>query len=224
MTASRLPANVPPPRAILFDWDNTLVDNWVTIAAALNATFAAFGMAAWSVAETKQRVRGSMRESFPETFGARWEEAGAIFYRHFEQRHLETLSAMPGADALLAALAARGIYLGVVSNKHGAFLRSEAAHLGWDRHFGRLVGAADAARDKPACEPVDLALAPSGLRRGPEVWFVGDADIDLECAHNAGCTPVLLHPQAPPPAALARHPPALQVPGCKELLALLAER
>ena len=218
-----LPAGVPRPRAILFDWDNTLVDNWVTITAALNVTFAAFDKPAWSLAETKQRVRGSMRESFPATFGDRWEEAGAIFYRSFKERHLETLTAMPGAGELLAALKARDIYLGVVSNKHGAFLRSEAAHLGWERYFGRLVGAADAPRDKPAREPVDLALGPAGLARSAEVWFIGDADIDLECPHNAGCTPVLLHPEKLPPEALARHPPALQVPGCKELLALLAE-
>lgn len=217
-----LPAGVARPKAILFDWDNTLVDNWVTITAALNVTFAAFDMPGWTLAETKQRVRGSMRESFPSTFGDRWQEAGEIFYHSFKERHLETLTAMPSAGELLAALRARGVYLGVVSNKHGAFLRSEAAHLGWEAHFGRLVGAADAPRDKPACDPVDLALAPAGLARGADVWFVGDADIDMECAHNAGLTPVLVHPE-PPPGSLARHPPALQVPGCKELLALLAE-
>jgi len=218
-----IPRGMARPEAILFDWDNTLVDNWVTITAALNATFAAFGKPAWTLPETKQRVRGSMRESFPLTFGERWQEAGEIFYRNFRERHLETLTAMPCAAELLAALKGQGLYLGVVSNKHGPFLRSEAAHLGWHRHFGRLVGAADAPRDKPAPDPVDLALAPGGIARSPAVWFVGDADIDLECAHNAGCTPVLLHPDKLPPATLARHPPALQVPGCKELLALLAE-
>ena len=30
------PARLPRPRAILFDWDNTLVDSWVTIHEALN--------------------------------------------------------------------------------------------------------------------------------------------------------------------------------------------
>ena len=33
------------PRAILFDWDNTLVDSWPTILDALNTTFEAFHMA-----------------------------------------------------------------------------------------------------------------------------------------------------------------------------------
>jgi len=30
------------PSVLLFDWDNTLVDGWVGITAALNATFTAF--------------------------------------------------------------------------------------------------------------------------------------------------------------------------------------
>ena len=28
----------PPPRAILFDWDNTLADNWAAIHGAMNVT------------------------------------------------------------------------------------------------------------------------------------------------------------------------------------------
>jgi phosphoglycolate phosphatase len=223
MTAQRLPSGLPRPRAVLFDWDNTLVDTWITIGEALNATFAAFDMPLWSPDEVKRRVRGSVRDAFPATFGAEWERARDIFYATYRARHLETLTARPDAGAMLAELKARGLYLGIVSNKQGNFLRQEAAHLGWTAHFGGIVGAMDAPRDKPAVDPVDLALAPAGLRRSVEVWFVGDADIDLECAHNAGCTPVLLHPEALPPEALSRHPPALQVSGCKELLALLAE-
>ena len=47
------------PRAVLFDWDNTLVDNWPTIHDALNATFEAMGHPTWTLAETRERVRAS---------------------------------------------------------------------------------------------------------------------------------------------------------------------
>src|SRR3954453_5361092 len=63
------------PHAILFDWDNTLVDSWATIHEALNVVMAAMGSPLWSLQETKQRVRLSLRESFPLHFGERWEEA-----------------------------------------------------------------------------------------------------------------------------------------------------
>ena len=37
-----------------------------------------------------------------------------------------------------------------------------------------------------------LALAPSGIPAGEDVWFVGDTAIDMECAKNSGCVGVLL--------------------------------
>lgn len=216
------PEGLPRPRALLFDWDNTLVDNWGTITQALNAAFAAFGKEPWTVAEAKRRVRSSMRESFPGMFGAEWGRARDIFYGTFEKTHLETIAPMPGADAMLRGFAARGLYLGVVSNKHGPFLRAEAERLGWRGLFGGVVGAADCARDKPAVEPVEKALAPGGIARGSAVWLVGDADIDMECAHIAGCTPVLLHAE-PPEQGFGSHEPALWLADCGQLLALLAQ-
>ena len=216
------PSALPRPRALLFDWDNTLVGNWGTITQALNAAFAAFDMPPWTVAEAKRRVRSSMRESFPEMFGAEWQRARDVFYGTFQQTHLQTIAPMRGADAMLRGLKSHGLYLGVVSNKHGPYLRAEAAHLGWSRLFGGVVGAADCARDKPAIEPVELALKPGGIARGPGVWLVGDADIDMQCARKAGCTPVLLHPE-PPGEGFGRHRPALWLGDCDALLALLAQ-
>src|SRR6266567_2145227 len=83
------------PRAILFDWDNTLVDNWVVIAEAMNVVFSAFDMPLWSLAETKARVRASLRDSFPRMFGPRAKEAGRIFSDHFARHHLAALREMP---------------------------------------------------------------------------------------------------------------------------------
>src|SRR5262249_52062743 len=153
--------NVPVigiPRAILFDWDNTLVDSWATIHDALNFVMAAMDKPLWSLAETKEKVRLSLRESFPLHFGDRWEEARAIYLEKFRAIHLERLSPLQGREIMLRRLAEEGLYLGVVSNKTGAMLRREADHLGWTGFFGRVVGAGDCAADKPACDPVHLAL------------------------------------------------------------------
>ncbi len=182
----------PRPRAILFDWDNTLVDNWETILEAMNTALAAMGHSPWSLEESRQRIRHSLRDGFPAVFGERWEEARKIFYQHFTETHLGALRPMPGADALLERLAQTDIYAGVVSNKRGDLLRQEADHLDWSGYFGRLVGANDATEDKPAIAPVELALDGSGIARGREVWFVGDNDVDMACARAAGCFAVLV--------------------------------
>ena len=118
------------------------------------------------------------------------------------------LSPIVGIADMLQELTGHGIYLAVVSNKRGEYLRREARHLGWDAHFGKLVGALDATADKPSPHPVTMALAGSGVTCGPDVWFVGDADIDMECAFNAGLTGILLRAQAPAVNEFPEHPPA----------------
>ena len=215
--------SLPAPRALLFDWDNTLVDTWAVIHHALNVTLEAMGQASWSLEETRARVRASARDSFPKLFGSRADEAMAVFYGSYERDHLRHLRALPGVEDMLAALAEGSRYLGVVSNKKGSILRREAAHLGWDRWFGRLVGAEDAAADKPARAAVDLALESSGLSASPEVWFVGDTDIDMTCAHAAGCTAILLRETAPAAGEFGAHPPSRHAATCAELMACIRE-
>src|ERR1700724_3632289 len=201
-------SRLPRPRAILFDWDNTLVDSWVTIHEALNITMAAMDKPLWSIQETKEKVRLSLRESFPHHFGERWEEARRIYLDKFSAIHLDRLTALPGRGELLEGLAREGIYMGGVSNKTGALLRREADALGWSARFGAIIGAGDAERDKPDVAPVRLALEPSGIGAGETVWFVGDNGVDIECARNSGCVPVLLGGEMPE-AELARCAPRL---------------
>ena len=210
-----------PPSAILFDWDNTLVDTWTVIHAALVPTFEAMGQRPWSLEECKQRVRGSARDEFPKLFGDRTPEATRLFYERFEETHLELLRALPGAEALLAQLTDQGFYLGVVSNKRGITLRKEAAHLGWERYFKRLVGATDAARDKPAPDPAYLALGRDGPAEPGAVWFVGDTDVDMLCAIRSGCVPVLLSDLAPGPGEFLDCRPRLHLGNCQALGELL---
>ena len=182
------------PRAVLFDWDNTLVDSWGTIHEALNQTFPVMGTPLWSLGEVKQRVRQSLRDSFPRLFGDSWEQARALYLANFEALHLDRLAPMPGAAQLIHALHGADIYLGVVSNKTGRLVRREVAALGWEPYFRRVVGAGDATADKPARAPVDLALEGSSVIAMKAVWFVGDTDIDMACAINSGCVPVWIGP------------------------------
>ena len=193
MTAPILAA----PKAIIFDWDNTLVDSWAIIHEALNTTLRAMSHDEWTLDMVRARVALSLRDAFPLLFGERWEEARQIFYRRFSEIHIEQLRPLPGADAMLRELAAMDIKLAVVSNKTGEYLRREARELGWEPLFDRLVGAGDAEADKPHPAPVRMALEACGIAPGEQVWFAGDAPVDMQCAITAGCAPVLLRSEGP---------------------------
>ena len=114
------------------------MDAWPAVHDALNTTLAAMDQPTWTLEETRTRVRKSLRDSFPEMFGARWTEAREIFYDRYAAVHLDHLDPLAGTAEGLAWLAGQGLYLGVVSNKAGSYLRQEAARLGWDGFFGRI--------------------------------------------------------------------------------------
>lgn len=180
------------PIALVFDWDNTLVDAWPGIAGALNAALTAFGKPPWSLAEVRGRVRASLRDTFPGMFGEAWEQARDVFYEALERTHLQNVTPLPGAAETLAHARSLGLTLAVVSNKTGRYLRREAAALGWDDRFVALVGAGDAEADKPHPAPMRLALAALGIPAGPQIWYVGDTALDMQAARNAGLLPVLI--------------------------------
>ncbi len=204
------------PRALVFDWDNTLVDSWLTIHEALVRTFAAMGHEPWTLEDTKIRVRHSLRDAFPILFGGRWEEARELYLDHFTAIHLERLAPVTGAFEFLAAAKDAGFYIAVLSNKTGRILRREAEHLGWSAYFERLVGAGDASADKP--DPIAMQLALGGSKEyGAQAWYIGDTALDMECAARAGCVGVLLGTIDAADAGFKKFPPMWRFESFTEL-------
>ena len=198
---------LPKPRAVIFDWDDTIVDSWTTALEALNAALTGMGQAAWSDDEARRRCGASARDLFQQLFGDRWQEADKIYYDTFNRIFLKNVRIHEHVEDILKTLADNHVYLAVVSNKRGHLLRSEAAHIRFDRYFGKIVGAGDAEADKPAAAPVHMALQGSGIAAGIDVWFIGDSHTDMICALNSGCTPILLETKPPPDALLVNNQP-----------------
>jgi phosphoglycolate phosphatase len=207
-TVSPPKINLPKPVAVIFDWDDTIVDSWQTAMIALNAALTGMGGTAWTDDEARRRCGTSARDLFQNLFGERWQEADKIYYDTFTKTCLQTMRIHDDAEALLKTLAKNNVYLAVVSNKRGALLRTEAAHIQFTDYFGKIIGAGDAVSDKPHPAPVQMALADSGIAAGRQVWFIGDSHTDMLCAVNAGCTPVLIESKPPPEEMLVDCMPA----------------
>ena len=210
------------PAVILFDWDNTLIDSWQIIHAALTETFRAMGKKPWSLEETQQRVQKSLRDSFPTLFGEKWHDAANVFYESFESLHLQNLKPMPYAHEMLVRAGEVVDVLGVISNKTGKYLRKEVKHLDWDRHFIDVIGAGDADRDKPDAAPINLFMQRNAIPVSSHVWYVGDSKIDIETAKNSGCIPILINGQKKKFVESAKNNNQISLSSCKELVSLLA--
>lgn len=213
--------NLPKPQAIIFDWDDTLVDTWLASHQALNTALVAMGQDAWSEDEARRRAGPSARDLFMTLFGEDWQKADKIFYDTFRAIVLDKIRVHDNAHELLQALSDDKVYLAVVSNKRGALLRAEVDHVRFSDYFNHVVGAGDAVRDKPDPAPVLMALAGSGIEPGPHVWFIGDSHTDMLCAKNAGLTGILIETKPPPEETLAKNPPAHRVKDHKQLMELI---
>lgn len=187
------------PQAILFDWDNTLVDTFDLILASINHALARFDKPLWTMAEAKQRIQGSAREKLPILFGDHWEEAMHCYASFYREQHLNCLKPLEGAEALLKTLQSLEIPVGLVSNKNGSTLRKEVDHLAWQSYFVTVIGAGDAARDKPSPDIALLALQNMNVQPSQNIWLIGDAPVDWQCAEAAGCLPITMgddHPES----------------------------
>lgn len=211
--------SLPKPRAILFDWDNTLVDTWPLIHAALNMTLRHMDKPEWTYEMVCTQVKQSMRESFPGLFGDRWQEAATFYQKSYRSIHLEKLQPLLGAEDMLKSVPAE-VFLGIISNKVGETLRTELTHIGWP-YFRVAIGAGDASRDKPDPGTVALALKDSGITPAADVWFVGDTSIDIECANAASCTPILYGEATQASVDAEKYPYAVHVKDHQALMDLI---
>jgi phosphoglycolate phosphatase len=181
----------PPPQAVIFDWDNTLADSYSLLLQAFNKTLVHFGHEAITRHELLAAQGQSVSVIFPKLFGTQSAQAQRIFEKHLTQLHHPQPFA--GAEALLTMLKKNNIYTAVVSNKKGDLLRKEVAAFRWSSLFESVVGSQDTPEDKPSPVPLFKALENSIHDPGHHVWFVGDSEVDMLCAHRARCMPVSVH-------------------------------
>jgi len=99
----------------------------------------------------------------------------------------------PGVRAMLERLRGRGMRVGVLSNRDREFLTQEIASIeggGWTALFDTVVGGDDAARRKPAPDPILKALANLSVPPDRHAWYVGDSTTDIIAASEAGVSSV----------------------------------
>jgi phosphoglycolate phosphatase len=213
------------PDAVIFDWDDTIVDTWQVVRCAINTTLETFGHAPWSEDEARKRIGPPARILFSGLFGEdKWQDADKIYIESYKTHISAHIRLHDGARETLAALQAANIPMAVVSTKRGPLLRTEAAQLGLDVFFSCMVGVGDAPADKPDAAAVYFALEKIKISPSKNVLFIGDSATDMMAAKNARCTAILIETKTPAEDVLAVHPPKYRVKNHAELIDLVCNK
>jgi phosphoglycolate phosphatase len=206
------------PAAVFFDWDGTLADSVKFLEDAHSHARKTLGFPPLKAGAFANEYFGQPREKlYKELYAPRVGEAKKTFEAYVRENHLD-LKPLPGAEDILKFFAARNIPMGVVSNKKPEFIGQEIKNFGWEKYFKSYVGAAEALQDKPSPEPLLLAIKRARIKNEPkDIWYVGDTEIDLSCARDAGC-PALFIGERPGDADLIeKFRPIVAAKNCTEL-------
>jgi phosphoglycolate phosphatase len=173
-------------RTILFDFDGTLADSYPAIAASVNHVRAGHGLDPLPVSEVRPHVgRG------PEYLLAKTVPCGTVagnvaaYKSHHPSVMKEGTCLLPGVKTTLEALLARGLRLGVCSNKPVAFTRELLELLEIRACFRAVLGPEDVPQPKPAPDMLLAALSRVGVGAS-EALYVGDMVVDIVAGRAAG--------------------------------------
>ena len=176
-------------QGILFDLDGTLLDTLGDLADAVNAALAKHGFSLRTEDEVRSFVGNGIGKLIARAVPAGTDEqtvaACLADFRAYYAEHMNVRTKpYEGILDLLAWLRSEGIPVGVVSNKIDF-----AAKALCGAYFGTLIGAVvgecEGLRRKPAPDTVERALTLLGLSAADCV-YVGDSDVDILTAANAG--------------------------------------
>ena len=188
----------PPITAVLFDFDDTLVNTYDARLDALQRVFTEAGITDPTAEEFIREMSGRQLEDTLRPL----EEREGLPPLHLFQGYRRTywtkaaglVSLFPGVHSLLEELRHRGLKLGIVTQKgwvtemggRTVGASQELAEVGASEFFTVGVGFESVTNHKPHPEGVLLALETLGMRPD-QCAVVGDTPADMGAAKAAGC-------------------------------------
>lgn len=180
---------------VIFDLDGTLIDSAPDIHATSNAVLTGEGLGELDL----PTVRSFIGRGVPHLVGRLLNAHGiadetrqAKMIAAFGQLYdgaVDLTVPFDGVREALEVLRAEGYVLGICTNKPVSPARSILRHLGLLDQFTAIIGGDSCPQRKPDPTPLHLAIEACG---GGSAIYVGDSEIDAECAAAAG-VPMILY-------------------------------
>lgn len=176
-------------KAVLFDLDGTLLDTLEDLSASVNHALAAYGLPLRNRSKIRSflgnGIRHLMKCAVPsDTDDSLFEDIFSCFRSHYILHCLDRTRPYEGIMTLLKTLQEENIKMAVISNKlHPAVV--ELNERFFSEYITLAIGESETVRRKP--DPSAVLTALRALEVSPqEAVYIGDSEVDIETARNAG--------------------------------------
>ena len=183
-------------KAVIWDLDGTLLNTLDDLAASVNAALAMNGMPLRSTEEVRAFVGNGIRNLMMRAVpggeaNPAFDKALEDFTRHYGAHSRDRTRPYDGILEMLDRLSAAGVKHAIVSNKIDFAVKALSRAYFGERMCAAIGDDPSRAR-KPAPDSVLAAMREMGVT-AQETVYVGDSDVDVLTARNAGvpCVAVL---------------------------------
>ena len=176
-------------KTLLFDLDGTLLDTIGDLASAVNYALALHKYPTHTTDAILRMVGNGVRVLVAKALPGGEENPDfnsvhADFRAYYELHKNDTTAPYRGIPSMLSRLSSAGCRMAIVSNKFDSAVKELAAAFFGDT-VKVAIGESAAVARKPAPDAVFRALSELGVDAEGAV-FIGDSEVDIETARNAG--------------------------------------
>ena len=177
-------------KLVVFDLDGTVADTLKDLGTAMNAALSSDNLPGYPIEDYRHFVGNGIDNLVKVTMAQGYTPEGAervkaAFYAYYADHSTDYTTAYDGMDALLRRLSEDGVLTAVISNKPDRFVPGILAKLYPGYRFAYAWGQREEFPRKPSPESLEALIALCGCDKS-EVLYVGDSDVDVVFAHNAG--------------------------------------
>lgn len=175
-------------KAVIFDFDLTLVDSSKGIIICFLHTLNEFGYPKPSEEEIVKTIGIPLMDGFDVLTGEfpnpHREEMRTVYIKKADFEMTKNTVLFPDTEKMLGFLKSKGICIGIVSSKMRYRIQESVDYLLEDKSVDVIIGLEDVREAKPSPEGLNEAIRRLGVEKS-EVLYVGDSYIDAQTAENS---------------------------------------
>ena len=175
----------------IFDLDGTIADTLCDLSDAVNAGLRDMGCPEHSYDEYRYMVGNGAAKlcyrALPDERKSESEELRTLFSQYYGAHFLDKTRLYDGIAEVMAELSGRGVKLAVATNKPESFAQQMIDKLLPETDFVRVLGGRT---DRPVKPDTGIIreIFSALPEDASEAYMIGDSNVDIQTAHNAGIT------------------------------------